>query len=94
MATTTPNHGFTKPAATDNVSIAVLNSNMDKLDGLFDAKEITMLNYALAAANNAISTSDTVNTAIGKLEKGLQPWRQPRATSKHFPLQTLRRITP
>lgn len=38
MATTTPNHGFTKPAATDNVSIAVLNSNMDKLDGLFDAK--------------------------------------------------------
>lgn len=71
MATTTPNHGFTKPAATDNVNIAVLNSNMDKLDGLFDAKEITMLNYALAAANKAISTSDTVNTAIGKLEKRL-----------------------
>jgi hypothetical protein len=71
MATTTPNHGFKKPAATDNVNIAVLNSNMDKLDTLFDAKEITMLNYALAAANAAISTSDTVNTAIGKLEKRL-----------------------
>lgn len=71
MATTTPNHGFKKPAATDNVNIAVLNSNMDKLDTLFDAKEITLLNYALAAANAAISTSDTVNTAIGKLEKRL-----------------------
>lgn len=70
MATTTPNHGFKKPAATDNVNIAVLNSNMDKLDTLFDAKEITMLNYALAASA-AISTSDTVNTAIGKLEKRL-----------------------
>lgn len=71
MATITPNHGFKKPAATDNVNIAVLNSNMDKLDTLFDAKEITLLNYALAAANRAISTSDTVNTAIGKLEKRL-----------------------
>lgn len=71
MATITPNHGFKKPAATDNVNIAVLNSNMDKLDTLFDAKEITLLNYALAAANAAISTSDTVNTAIGKLEKRL-----------------------
>lgn len=71
MATTTPNHGFKKPAARDNVNIAVLNSNMDKLDTLFDAKEITLLNYALAAANAAISTSDTVNTAIGKLEKRL-----------------------
>ena len=71
MATITPNHGFKKPAATDNVNIAVLNSNMDKLDTLFDAKEITLLNYALAAANTAISTSDTVNTAIGKLEKRL-----------------------
>ena len=71
MATTTPNHGFVKPATTDNVNIGVLNSNMDKLDNLFDAKEITMLNYALAAASAAISTSDTVNTAIGKLEKRL-----------------------
>lgn len=71
MATTTPNHGFTKPATTDNVNIAVLNSNMDKLDNLFDAKEITMLDYALAAASEAISTSDTVDTAIGKLEKRL-----------------------
>lgn len=71
MATTTPNHGFIKPAATDNVNIGALNSNMDTLDALFDAKEITMLNYALAAANAAISTSDTVNTAIGKLEKRL-----------------------
>ena len=71
MATTTPNHGFIKPAATDNVNVGALNSNMDKLDTLFDAKEITMLNYALAAANAAISTSDTVNTAIGKLEKRL-----------------------
>ena len=71
MATTTPNHGFIKPATTDNVNIAVLNSNMDKLDNLFDAKEITMLNYALAAASEAISTSDTVDTAIGKLEKRL-----------------------
>lgn len=71
MATTTPNHGFVKPATTDNVNIGVLNSNMDKLDALFDAKEITMLNYALAAASEAISTSDTVNTAIGKLEKRL-----------------------
>lgn len=71
MATTTPNHGFIKPAATDNVNIGALNSNMDTLDDLFDAKEITMLNYALAAANAAISTSDTVNTAIGKLEKRL-----------------------
>ena len=71
MATTTPNHGFVKPATTDNVNIAVLNSNMDKLDNLFDAKEITMLNYALAAASEAISTSDTVDTAIGKLEKRL-----------------------
>lgn len=71
MATTTPNHGFKKPAATDNVNIAALNSNMDKLDTLFDAKEITMLNYALAAKHAAISTSDTVNTAIGKLEKRL-----------------------
>lgn len=72
MATITPNHGFKKPAATDNVNIAVLNSNMDKLDTLFDAKEITLLNYALAAANTAISTADTVNTAIGKLEKRLR----------------------
>lgn len=71
MATTTPNHGFIKPATTDNVNIGVLNSNMDKLDALFDAKEITMLNYALAAASEAISTSDTVDTAIGKLEKRL-----------------------
>lgn len=71
MATTTPNHGFTKPAATDNVNIAVLNSNMDKLDDLFDAKEITMLNYALAAASAAINKNDTVNSAIGKLEKRL-----------------------
>ena len=71
MATTTPNHGFIKPATTDNVNIGVLNSNMDKIDALFDAKEITMLNYALAAASAAISTSDTVNTAIGKLEKRL-----------------------
>lgn len=71
MATTTPNHGFTKPATTDNVSIAVLNSNMDKLDNLFDSKEITMLNYALAVANAAISKNDTVNSAIGKLEKRL-----------------------
>ena len=71
MATTTPNHGFIKPATTDNVNIGALNSNMDKLDTLFDAKEITMLNYALAAASAAISTSDTVNTAIGKLEKRL-----------------------
>ena len=71
MATTTPNHGFIKPATTDNVNIGALNSNMDKLDILFDAEEITMLNYALAAASEAISTSDTVNTAIGKLEKRL-----------------------
>ena len=71
MATTTPNHGFIKPATTDNVNIGALNSNMDKIDTLFDAKEITMLNYALAAASAAISTSDTVNTAIGKLEKRL-----------------------
>ena len=71
MATTTPNHGFIKPAPTDNVNIGALNSNMDKLDTLFDAKEITMLNYALAAASAAISTTDTVNTAIGKLEKRL-----------------------
>ena len=71
MATTTPNHGFIKPATTDNVNIGVLNSNMDKIDTLFDAKEITMLNYALAAASEAISTSDTVDTAIGKLEKRL-----------------------
>lgn len=71
MATTTPNHGFVKPATTDNVNIGVLNSNMDKLDNLFDAKEITMLDYALAAASEAISTSDTVDTAIGKLEKRL-----------------------
>lgn len=71
MATTTPNHGFIKPATTDNVNIGALNSNMDKLDALFDAKEITMLNYALAAASEAISTSDTVDTAIGKLEKRL-----------------------
>lgn len=71
MATTTPNHGFIKPATTDNVNIGVLNSNMDKLDTLFDAKEITMLNYALAEASTAISTSDTVDTAIGKLEKRL-----------------------
>lgn len=71
MATTTPNHGFIKPATTDNVNIGALNSNMDKLDTLFDAEEITMLNYALAAASEAISTSDTVNTAIGKLEKRL-----------------------
>ena len=71
MATTTPNHGFIKPAATDNVNIGALNSNMDMLDDLFDAKEITMLNYALAATNAAINTSDTVNTAIGKLEKRL-----------------------
>lgn len=71
MATTTPNHGFKKPAATDNVNIAVLNSNMDKLDTLFDAKEITMLNYALAAASAAINKNDTVNSAIGKLEKRL-----------------------
>lgn len=71
MATTTPNHGFTKPAATDNVNIAVLNSNMDKLDNLFDSKEITMLNYALAAASAAINKNDTVNSAIGKLEKRL-----------------------
>ena len=71
MATTTPNHGFIKPATTDNVNIGVLNSNMDKLDNLFDAKEITMLDYALAAASEAISTSDTVDTAIGKLEKRL-----------------------
>lgn len=71
MATTTPNHGFIKPAATDNVNIGALNSNMDTLDELFDAKEITMLNYALAANQAAISTSDTVNTAIGKLEKRL-----------------------
>lgn len=71
MATTTPNHGFVKPATTDNVNIGALNSNMDKLDNLFDAKEITMLDYALAAASEAISTSDTVDTAIGKLEKRL-----------------------
>ena len=71
MATTTPNHGFIKPATTDNVNIGALNSNMDKIDALFDAKEITMLNYALAAASEAISTSDTVDTAIGKLEKRL-----------------------
>lgn len=71
MATTTPNHGFIKPATTDNVNIGALNSNMDKIDALFDAKEITMLNYALAAVSEAISTSDTVNTAIGKLEKRL-----------------------
>ena len=71
MATTTPNHGFIKPATTENVNIGALNSNMDKIDALFDAKEITMLNYALAAASEAISTSDTVDTAIGKLEKRL-----------------------
>lgn len=81
MATTTPNHGFKKPAATDNVNIAVLNSNMDKLDTLFDAKEITLLNYALAAANAAISTSDTVNTAIGKLEKRLTTVEAPSASN-------------
>lgn len=71
MATTTPNHGFIKPAATDNVNIGALNSNMDTLDDLFDAKEITMLNYALAAASAAINKNDTVNSAIGKLEKRL-----------------------
>ena len=34
MATTTTNHGLTKPAGTDNVDISVLNTNFDKIDAM------------------------------------------------------------
>lgn len=34
MATTTSNHGLTKPAGTDNVDIGVINANMDKIDNM------------------------------------------------------------
>lgn len=71
MATTTPNHGFNKPASTDTVNIADLNYNMDKLDDLFDGQFITLLEYAISAINKPISKSDTVAEALGKLEKRL-----------------------
>ena len=32
MATTTTNYGLTKPSYGDNADIAVINSNMDKID--------------------------------------------------------------
>ena len=34
MASTTTNHGLTKPAGTDNVDISVLNNNFDKIDNM------------------------------------------------------------
>lgn len=50
MATVTPNIGLTKPAGTENVNLAVINENYDKIDTAFGT-----LQTGLNAKQNGLS---------------------------------------
>lgn len=62
MATTTTNHGLTKPAGTDNVDISVINGNMDKID------QMPVLYRAASEPTNKVSGKtlwyDTANLML------------------------------
>lgn len=62
MATTTTNHGLTKPAGTDNVDISVINGNFDKID------EMPVLYRDSSEPSNKVSGKtlwyDTANSVL------------------------------
>ena len=64
MATTTTNYGLTKPSYGDNADIAVINSNMDKIDAKM--KEIED-----AGGGGASTWSDVANKPFETVGSGL-----------------------